>query len=255
MSDDFLLKQHASEFDSVEELISFAQTYYSTDFRTPAGVNCEHLADLEKVTAEGRLPPDELRQHLLTCSNCFRRYRNLIAARDEHTVQVQPQASSSIWGFVRRPRVLVPVSVLSAIVLIVAIHSVRRSGSPDYVATNGTTVQTQVEPASPRPGSSVRIDFNTYGLHRGATSNEHLDAIVSTTRAQFFVILPSGSPAGKYLVSLTDANVRPLKNLTAESGDGKALTAEMDLTGLPPKKYWLCVSRPAASPDCYASRA
>jgi hypothetical protein len=262
MSDKFLLKQRSSDPKDVEELISFARVYFATDFPNPSGGGCHKAVEIRNLISERSIPTDPLRQHLFECSNCFRVYSEMLAVRESSMREAA--AGRSLVAFMRRPIVLVPVSVLLVVTFIVVILSFRRHDSSNYVASNGkataidsSTGSTQVEPTplSPSPDGvrSVRIDFDSYRLHRGQNNGDQAIAVVGATRIQFVVILPEGSPAGNYLVTLKDARGEALRKISYHTAQ-KMFTADIDLSGLPVRRYWLCVSRRAESPNCYPIR-
>jgi hypothetical protein len=69
-----------SEFGSAEELIDFAQEYFSADFPNPGRVGCLGSERLSAAAGSGDLMNEELRKHLLGCSECYREFRAAMPA-------------------------------------------------------------------------------------------------------------------------------------------------------------------------------
>jgi hypothetical protein len=63
-------------FDAPEEVASFAQAYYATEFPNGERGNCPSVEVLRTSARSGTLPDAALREHLFGCSECFRSYRS-----------------------------------------------------------------------------------------------------------------------------------------------------------------------------------
>jgi hypothetical protein len=61
--------------DSPEAIESFAQGYFAGDFPNPQRAGCLPRLELIAAAQSARPPSDELRAHLLTCSECFNEFR------------------------------------------------------------------------------------------------------------------------------------------------------------------------------------
>src|SRR5947207_15746639 len=73
--------------DDVEDLISSARDYFSSDFPNPARISCPPGDEIERIIKSNKLPPDRLREHVLGCSNCFQQYHQMLAARDKNRIK------------------------------------------------------------------------------------------------------------------------------------------------------------------------
>lgn len=57
-----------------EELIASAREYFSADFSNPSRTGCSTPESLLELVSSRELPGQELRSHLLGCSECFSFY-------------------------------------------------------------------------------------------------------------------------------------------------------------------------------------
>jgi hypothetical protein len=57
-----------------EELIASAREYFSADFSNPSRTGCSTPEFLQELIRSRELPRQELRSHLLGCSECFSFY-------------------------------------------------------------------------------------------------------------------------------------------------------------------------------------
>lgn len=81
------LSLNGSLFGDAEDLVTFAQAYYATEFPRADKTGCPTLENLREAARSGLLPEDELREHLFVCSDCFRHFRS---ARREARQPVAP---------------------------------------------------------------------------------------------------------------------------------------------------------------------
>lgn len=63
-------------FTDPEEVVTFAQAYYATEFPNDARRDCPPAEFLRAAARAVSLPDDQLRTHLFRCSDCFRSYRS-----------------------------------------------------------------------------------------------------------------------------------------------------------------------------------
>lgn len=82
------------ELASPDELISFAQSYFSTDFQNSERLNCPPPAALRASLLSGQLPDENLRKHLFGCSECFHEYQTALRSQPASVI-LQP--GSSWW--------------------------------------------------------------------------------------------------------------------------------------------------------------
>jgi hypothetical protein len=86
-----------SGFESADELNSFAQTYFASDFSNSERKDCPATETLDSLIRTGKLPGDELRAHLFGCSECFSAYQSALAAH-----RAEMRASSTASSTARR---------------------------------------------------------------------------------------------------------------------------------------------------------
>jgi hypothetical protein len=82
------------EFASADELVGFAQSYFSNDFQNPEQLDCPSPATLRAYARSGKLPDESLRKHLFGCSECFREYRATLRSQPASAI-LQPGLSWS----------------------------------------------------------------------------------------------------------------------------------------------------------------
>lgn len=95
--------------------------------------------------------------------------------------------------------------------------------------------------------SVVRIDLEDYAATRGGAGGS-IEIGLTLSRVRLVLALPEGSAPGMYSVSIVDASGAALVTSRARSGDGKTLTATLDVRRLAPQKYGLRVSRAGEPP-------
>lgn len=262
--------QEKSPPDAPEELVSLAKEYFSHDFPN-AGDGCPTTAEIGKQIDAGELPDDSLREHLLACSKCFVVYRQLLqTSRQMETVVgwKRRRISDVIPG----PwiRILVP-SLSALLVALVAVlyfssknipeEATLVKSPPDVLNANSNPVTTATpSPSQPHPSPPieratsqvVRVDLRDYSPQRGNKLGEEPAPLqIEQKPTAFTITLPDGSPPGTYSVSVVDAFGKPIKTRTSHSGDGKRLTATLNLDNLQNRKYRVCISRSDEPPNCY----
>jgi hypothetical protein len=80
-------KSREDLFTDAEEIVTFAQAYYATEFPNDHRLGCPSAEDLRKAAHSGTPPDERLRSHLFACSECFRLYRS---ARMRRQTQAAP---------------------------------------------------------------------------------------------------------------------------------------------------------------------
>ncbi len=63
-------------FADPEEIVTFAQAYFATEFPNGERRDCPSVEQLRAVACSSVLPDLPLREHLFNCSECFRSYRS-----------------------------------------------------------------------------------------------------------------------------------------------------------------------------------
>lgn len=262
-------RQEKSAPETVEELVSLAQKYFSHDFPN-SGCDCPASAEIAKQIESEELPGDSLREHLLSCSKCFLTYRERLQ-RSRDMQSAVGSLRRRISDLVRGPwtRILVP-SLPVLVVALLALLYFSPKNSPEKVTSVNSPVEVVnananvVTTASPslvktHPSDEIekaphvaQVDLRDYSPQRGNEAGEEPAPMQIEQKPTAFVItLPDGSPPGTYSVSILDAFGKPIKTRTSYSADGKRLTAALNLDNLRNQKYRLCVSRSDEPPNCY----
>jgi hypothetical protein len=272
--------------EDYSHLISSARDYFANDFPNPSGSVCPSRSALDAVIKSGGLPDDDLRAHLIRCSNCFTYFRAGIAARP-----VKP-ARPLVWGkaaafFTQRRAAALLCAGLVGWAVWFNFYQGEPKNMRDLSATPAEPAQefkvntptpgakvTPIPPAgvesAPRgkprvtstpkdsgrtpPGAatSVELDLRDRQLMRETTGESSERSIrVNATRNKLLIKLPEGSTRGNYTVSLVDAFGETLVTQKASSRDGKTVAVRMDMRGLPNKGCRLCVSLGDGIPSCF----
>jgi len=287
-------KSREELFTNPEEVVTFAQAYYATEFPNDDRLGCLSAGELRSAAHTGAPPDERLRSHLFACSDCFRSYRS---ARMSRQVQAAPAARwrgrlGAGLASLRSPRVPVAAGAFSLVFLGLITATLLRYQRADApaVAVNysprGSPPATPLEApdigaASAHPGHTppdrpaakgsprkaraveartrrqpalqiVYIDLIADDLSRGDYQKGAGRRVITLTpeRQRLRLRMPRGSAAGRYTVKVVDAFGKPLLTTAAKSG-GRTLTVDLDLSGLIPKSYRLCLSRDGEAPDCY----
>lgn len=114
--------KHHKIFTDPDEVVTFAQAYYATEFPNSEGQGCPQSAKLRTIALSGTLPNEELRAHLFACSECFRLYRGARLSHSPATVSPSLSWWRRVRGMLRgfaAPRLLAPAGALSLILLII----------------------------------------------------------------------------------------------------------------------------------------
>jgi len=241
--------------ENVEDLVSVARDYFSTDFPNVARIECPRN-EIEGVINSSRLPQDRLREHILSCSNCFRSYQQTLSARQPDRITLLSPWKRFLVS-ARQPQFVVACVVLIFILASVAVIYVRRGEQPGSVVAENKSTGSPSESVtehsrdllSQNANNSVEIHFDEYHL-RGDKNAEETPAEARRGPAQFMITLPQGSPVGEYSVFLVDAFDKTVRKTTSQSPDGKMLVVKLDLGKLPYDRYRLCLSWQAEARNC-----
>lgn len=271
--------------DRTEQLVHLGINHFARDYPNSKRNNCPPPELLGATIQSGKLPGDELRGHLFTCSECFVHYREELSRYREPESGVV--AIGSTAQETRTPR-LVPVlaAALVGIVTISAVLLVKRQHEPaGDLANVNSNLDGEKDPAQddepslrstspaptlphpstpPRPPSSrgrnssrplvaenrLTIDIDRYNALRGAGRSEDRPVLLQTTKNELTIQMPDGSPAGSYRVSLADPFGTPLQSVEIISRDGLQLRVDLDLSAVKPGKYFVCLARETEVPQC-----
>lgn len=180
---DFADPQHQSsqdsQFLSPEELITFAQGYFVSDFPNSERLDCPVKGKLSSLVLSSTVPDDHLRSHIFGCSECFREYHEALAANRAEAKQVVPAEINSWWktllaGISRQP---VPVfaGAFSLVLLVLGGAYVWRT----YLTAPAEIVARR--DSAPVPGQSERPANNNLLAANSGESPSPLSAVEPAT--------------------------------------------------------------------------
>jgi hypothetical protein len=263
--------------DEFDPIIAQAAQQHATGFPNPERLGCPPPGQITSRIWTGQLPDQQLRQHLLSCSECFNEYREQLAA-----YQVARQTAPTWW---QRWKDSWPVrsALAFAAVLLVSlggwfVWQQARTPLLPQIATNTNVAQSPIMPASspspetrapiakatepeskpkiasqPAPTLTRAIDLNEYVALRdvkaGSTEEKPIHLASEPIRLQ--LNLPEGSTKGVYTVRLLDAFGRSLRRASVLSQTGKTLTVTLDLRSIKASNYRLELSWQKEAPDYY----
>jgi hypothetical protein len=246
------------DFDNPEKLIIAAQNHFATAYPNERRVGCPAPGVI--MAARADLPPgDELRAHLLRCSECFNGYS---AALQDHYQRTASESAADwqtkLLRAVSRWRLPIFTGVAAAFLLVVSLLIQRRepsetlqsiqSRSQPMPVASAVNPLTPVPPAPtvgrppdppqemPRPAEwlAINLDLNRYKALgdsiRGESRREEETKIkLRPLRALLKLRLRHGSEAGRYRISVVDPYGKRLTGARARSLNGKSLDAFLDL--------------------------
>jgi hypothetical protein len=73
--------------DRTEDLVHLGINYFARHYSNSKRNNCPPQAVLRNVVQSGKLPGNEIWEHLFTCSECFNDYREELARHHEMGIQ------------------------------------------------------------------------------------------------------------------------------------------------------------------------
>lgn len=267
--------------DRTDDLLQRGIDHFAEGYPNTNRSNCPPLELLSALVQSGKLPPDEIREHLFTCSECFVHYREELSRRSTLA------AVGSAAHDVRRPRLvpivaaaLVGILAVSAIVFVVVKRENQQTGERASVSSrdkdpapegpSSGLAAISPEPKPPRVATESRspvskgrndsrpliaknkltIDLDRYNALRGTSRSEDSPILLHPTKNELTVKLPDGSPAGRYLVSLADPFGTSVQSVEAVSRDGVQLRLNLDLSSIKSGKYLVCLARETEVPQC-----
>ena len=269
--------------DQTEDLLALGVNHFARDYPQINRNNCPPLEVLGALVQSGKLPPDEIREHLFTCSECFVVYREALSRRHAHETRVVGSAVPDR----RLPRLVPAVAATLVGVLTIAgiFVVVKRNDEQGQGLANANLegeknpagedkpsglrsispaptpphVSTQPQPPAPRnrkdsrpliAENKLQIDLDRYNALRGAGGSIDRPISLQATKNELTVKLPDASPAGRYRVSLTDPFGTSLQSVEVISRDGVQLSLDLDLSSIKPGKYFVCLARETEVPQC-----
>lgn len=276
-----------SRLASSDEIEAFARDYFASEFPNSAHTGCPPLPVLRQRARTGAAPDDDLRAHLFSCSECFREFRNAVAAT-EPDAERQRRKFFSIFGVLsnfRQPAFA--MLALFAVVAIAAVWFLRERGAQPPTALqagasdHAPTLSTPRAPSGTIPGSeagdnqttrtdvspdvspdqtlpAARIDLRNFvalsGRERGAAASESEARPIrlAAARTRLNLRLPEGSAGGSYTIAVLDrATLRTVMSARSHSAAGRNLEATLNLDSLAPATYVLRIGRQNEAPADY----
>jgi hypothetical protein len=86
-----------SKFSSSDELITFAQGYFVSEFPNPERLDCPIKGTLPGLVRSGKAPDSRLRSHMFGCSECFGEYQNALTVYRAETTTAEIDAQLDSW--------------------------------------------------------------------------------------------------------------------------------------------------------------
>ncbi len=283
-----LRRDSDSAFDVVGELVSAAQVHFAQDFPNPERLGCPPSETLSDLILNRMMPNEEVRAHLLICSECFRYYKAALSAQRELTPVV---VSGRNLALTVLRRIAIPVLAgLTILILISAIVITTRRQrrqdtgidmnlasleypSPPSASTVshsesspkkeppveqaqrpsikvGEAIVQRNRPPRLRTNNRVTIDLGAISMLRDGKSTRIASLILLATRNQIVIKLPPNSPRGDYDVSLADPFGNTVRSTAEQSENGKTLRTKLNLKVIKPGGYLICVTRRTEVPEC-----
>jgi hypothetical protein len=268
-----------TESDTLEALICFAQTHFSQDFTNSQREDCPEPEVLTDLLQKGRLPDDDLRAHLFSCSKCYQDFR--IAVEAQKTRQAReliPFRKRTASGFRLRPAWAVLVLILIVFPGLLAIYVIKhrqatqvdsamqKAGPNTLAASPQATPESESKQLNPAPTSaearkapaprdliatnSIHIDLEAINRSRDGAETPVPLSVLRPAYAQLTIKLPSGSPVGLYDVSFADAFGKPIRVVSSRSTNSLMLHLSFNLESVKEGNYLICITLREEVPDC-----
>jgi len=256
---------------STEEILSLSRQYQANDFPNPDGVNCPPPGSLRALVLSGKLPGDELRAHLLDCSECFREHHDALLERRASAETKPVSWWARLANFSLQPKLAlagVAFALLMGVVAAAIWYHLRSASNAEQTAQRESAVESPQQgnavkqsgkqpspisaPSSPpkqtvdRPPQKSEppvlnddasvliaqaIDLNYYSSVRGSSSSRK-SITLKAAKYRLTLSLPAGSDPGEYDIAVTNESGKALRTAKANSKDGQALIVSVDLRGL-----------------------
>src|SRR5262245_3099234 len=162
---------HQDAFATAKDLEAFAREYHSNEFPNPGRTACPDPGALA-AAAHSRTPPDQqFRDHLLSCSECFRDYRSAALSSDPARRKMRLP-----FSIAQRPvRALASAGIAAAVlvcsVLLLRALTRNQSGRDISGALNAPPQlqggQPELKPGVAVPGPSVPVAPGEAENHQG----------------------------------------------------------------------------------------
>ena len=174
-----------------EKLLCIAWDYVASAFPNPGRVGCPGRKRLEVLASRRAIQNESDIKHLVTCSNCFIEYHAIRRG--------QRQKTAAIIGTL----VAAAVAVIVISGLVIFRHRDPASATP--------TTKRPIEVAH-APVRNILLDLRPFEKDRGESDNigRLNPPVLERTKLLVTILLPIGSPEGRYIFQLLDTNGVPL---------------------------------------------
>lgn len=136
-------------FTDPEEVVTFAQAYYATEFPNDNRLGCPSAGNLREAAHSGGPPDERLRSHLFACSDCFRSYRSARMSRQAQAVRWRDRLGAGLASL--RPHWLpVAAGAFGLIFLGLITAALLRHSRVDSPAVAVSYSPPGIQPATPR---------------------------------------------------------------------------------------------------------
>jgi hypothetical protein len=250
------------DLDAPEKLILTVRKHFATSYPNEMRVGCPAPGVIRAARAK-EPPNDELRAHLFRCSECFNEYSEAIR---NYYQRPGPATAAGNWrakliDALSRWRLplltTIAASLLLTANLFIQLKGRRQQTEPpqsSYTRSQPAPVASAGNPPTPVPpalnarqahGSelekprhtesiAIKLDLNQYkalgdAMRGGSRREEERKIELPPRRALLKLQLRKGSDAGRYRISIVDPDSNPLIETTAQSHDGKSVSAVLDL--------------------------
>lgn len=247
------------DLDAPEKLILTVRKHFATSYPNETRAGCPGPGMIRAARAL-EPPSDELRSHLFRCSECFNEYSEAIR---NYYQQPGPVITPGNWrrkliDALSKWRLPLLATVAASLLLTANLFIQRRqeteSPHSSYTRSQPAPVAPAGNPPAPVPpapnarrvpGSelekphhteslAINLDLNRYkalgDVMRGGLVREEEQKIeLPPCRALLKLQLRKGSYAGRYRISVVDPDSNRLFETTADSHNGKSVSAVLDL--------------------------
>ena len=259
--------------DHADDIVDLAATHFAGDFPNQSRDDCPPPGTLSALISSGLLPSDDVREHMLMCSECFAYYRRELAHR---------RANEAIVNTHRTRLVPILAGGLAAVLAVLAVLVIysrnqgtgentnvnpapggvsapiaagegwdARSSTTEAPANRESTVPNRKRPSTLLIAENrVTINLENFNPLRGGVLAQPPPEPLRATRNELLIKLPADSPHGAYTVTLTNPYGRTLRSAEVVSRDGAQLQLKLNLISVKPGDYLLCVTRQTEVPQC-----
>jgi hypothetical protein len=266
------LDRKSHDGDDHGDIVLWARRHIAADFPNPTRKDCPSSEILRNLINRGQFPDTDVKQHLLSCSNCFSEYRTALAARHQSdSATVDLNLSKPVFG----ARLALVFALLLLLVSGIGVILWSRRESPDRhviqvpPAQSPSAIDTRSIESKPTPEretdrsprnnaviavNTVNVDLAAFQQTRDA-SGKNQQAIRLTHGINELVIkLQRRSPPGTYRITLADSFGKQVLASSAKLHGGRIVRSRLNLPSLNEGTYTLCISSNGEAPDCLPAK-